>query len=161
MRRSQSEIGTNKPEHRRRRYCKNPEENNDEKNPYEEAVIEECVRQASTVRKPLSFEQEGSLPSEGPQRLTLPPLPSNITGISARAATQGAQQKVSHHAQASDSYLTSGMAVTMQAALLPLGTSLGGKSSSFEIIRITSEERATVSGQGRVLPPISRGPNKA
>lgn len=160
MRRSQSEIGTNKPEHRRRMYCKNPEENNDEKNPYEEAVMEECAHQASTVRKPLSFEQESSLPSEGPQRLTLPPLLSNIKGISARAATRGAQQKMSNHAQASDSYLTSGMAVTMQAALLPLGTSLGGKGSSFEIIRVTSEERATVSGQGRVLPPIPRGPNK-
>ena len=161
MCRSQSEIATNKPEHRRRMFCKNPEENNDEKNPYEEAVIEECVHQASTVWEPFSFKQEGPLPSEGPRRLTLPPLPSNITGISARGATRGAQQRLSDHAQASDSYLTSGMAVTMQAALLPLGASLGGKRSSFEILRITSEERATVSGQGRVLPPIPLGPNKA
>ena len=160
-RRSQSEIATNKPDHRRSIYCKNPEENNDKKNHQEDAVIEECVHQASTVRKPLSFEQEGPLSFEGPQRLTLPPLPSNIAGIRARAARRGAEQRVSDHAQASNSYLTSGMAVTMQAALLPLGAFLESKGSRFEMIRITSEERATVSRQGGVLPPIPRGPDKA
>ena len=138
-------------------YCKNPEEN-DEKNHQDEAVIE-CVHEASILRRPLSFEQEGSFPFEEPARLTLPPLPSNNAGISARAATRDAQWRLSDHAQASNSHLPSRTAVTMQSTLLQRGALLESKSSRIEMITITSEERDTVRSQEGFLPPIPRGPN--
>ena len=56
--------------------------------------------------------------------------------------------------------LTSSMAVTMQAALLSLGATLQTHGSCLEIIRIKTEERATVSRQRAVLPPITRRQKK-
>lgn len=115
---------------------------------------------AASTRKQQFFETGSQHHFGEPQRLTLPPLPSlNNTGKS-ESKTAPIKRKMSGHAQSSCPTLTSSMTVTMQTALLPLGTTLQSQGNCFEIIRIKSEERATVSRQGGVLPPINREKNK-
>ncbi|XP_078350746.1 uncharacterized protein LOC144635519 [Oculina patagonica] len=99
-------------------------------------------------------------------RLALPTVPSNKTGntevAKRRKSLPSVQRRVSG-GTAHESYPTvpSSMAVTMQAALLPLGATLQSQGSCYEIIRIRAEERTAVSSRlhGGVLPPITRGKN--
>lgn len=150
MRRTQSEIAIQNAGHRMSSFCKNPVENVEEKN-----AIEDCA-QASTDRTSHSIETENRLSFEGEQGVTLPPIPSNIAGITARAL----QRTMSDHSRASQPCLASSMAVSMQAALLPLGASLQNQGGRLEIISVTSEDRTPVRRQGRILPPITLGQNK-
>lgn len=95
---------------------------------------------------------------ESSHRLALPPVPSNKT-----RNTEIAKRKTSlPSVQQSFPTVRSSMAVTMQAALLPLGATLQSQGSCYEIIRIRAEERTAVSNRlhGGVLPPITRGKNK-
>lgn len=150
MRRTQSEIAIQNAGHRMSSFCKNPVENVEEKN-----AIEDCA-QASTDRTSHSIETENRLSFEGEHGVTLPPIPSNIAGITARAL----QRTMSDHSRASQPCLASSMAVSMQAALLPLGASLQNQGGRLEIISVTSEDRTPVRRQGRILPPITLGQNK-
>ena len=90
-----------------------------------------------------------------PNRFTLPPLRS----LSAGNRRTSLQDNLTSEAQTFPT-LTSSMAVTMQAALLPLGATLQTHGSCLETIRIKTEERAAVSRQGAVLRPITRRQKK-
>lgn len=100
-------------------------------------------------------------------RLALPPVPSDKTGnaevVKRKKSLSSVQRKVSGgDAQSCCPTVSSSMAITMQAALLPLGATLQSQGSCYEIIRIRAEERTAVSRQlhGGVLPPITRANNK-
>ena len=96
-------------------------------------------------------------------RLALPPVPSNKTG-NAEVAKRKKSLPSAGNVQSFCPTVSSSMAVTMQAALLPLGTTLQSQGSCYEIIRIRAEERtASVRGSRRhasVLPPITRAKNQ-
>lgn len=161
QRKSQSDISL-QDELRITAFNKTPVENSDEKLDRKTAMS--MCKQATNPVTPEWKPQSGRQPRLGTsQRLALPPLPSNKTENSEERSTAPAvQRKLSGH-QAQRGCcptLSSSMAVTMQTALLPLGSSLHNQGSCFEIIRIRTEERATVSRHGGVLPPITRGKNK-
>ena len=142
---------------------KTPEENSDEKITDKKPVLgmcEQATNQDAPVKRPQSFEKGVQRRSGRSQRATLPPLPSNKTGNTERTIAPPVQRRVSGHAQSYFPTLTSSIMVSMQTALLPLGASIQSQGSHFEIIGIRSEERATVSRQGALLPPITRGKNK-
>lgn len=102
------------------------------------------------------------LPSSGSShRLALPPVPSNKTG---NAEVAKRKKSLPDNVRSSCPTVSSSMAVTMQAALLPLGAALQSQGSCYEIIRIRAEERTASVRSSRmhtgVLPPITRGKNK-
>ena len=118
------------------------------------------VRQASNeiplaTGKPSHLETGSRALFRELNRLTLPPLRSSSAGNRRTSL----QDNLTSHVQTFPT-LTSSMAVTMQAVLLPMGATLQTHGSCLEIIRIKTEERATVSGQGAVLPPITRRQKK-
>ena len=119
---------------------KSPVENSEETSDKNNMSLAICKRQAWN-EVPLFRE---------PNRFTLPPLRS----LSAGNRRTPLQDNLTSHAQMFPT-LTSSIAVTMQAALLPLGATLQTHGSCLEIIRIKTEERATVRRQGAVLPPIT------
>ena len=124
---------------------KSPVENSEETSDKNNMSLAICKRQAWN-EVPLFRE---------PNRFTLPPLRS----LSAGNRRTSLQDDLTSEAQTFPT-LTSSMAVTMQAALLPLDATLQTHGSCLEIIRIKTEERATVSRQGAVLPPITRRQKK-
>ena len=142
------------------RCVKSPVENSDQETDRKTALA--IYKQASKKvpcppdRKPQYFEGNQHCLG-GSHHFTLPPILSS--SIEERKTVPPAQRKLSGHAQICPT-LTSSMAVSMKAALLPLGATLQKQGSCLEIIRIRTEERATVSRRGRVLPPITRGKNK-
>ena len=113
-------------------------------------VREQASNDVSADGKPPYLEAGSRALFREPNRLTLPPLRS----LSAGNGRTSLQDNLTSHAQTCHT-LTSSMAVTMQAALLPLGATLQTHGSCLEIIRVNTEERATVSRQV-VLPPITR-----
>ena len=117
--------------------------------------LAKCKRLASNevlaTGKPPSLETGSQALFREPNRFTLPPLRS----LSAGNRRTPLQDNLTSQEQTFPR-LTSSIAVTMQAALLPLGATLQTHGSCLEIIRIKTEERATVSRQGAVLPPITR-----
>ena len=134
----------------------NSEETSDKNNNTSLAI---CKRLASNkvlaTWKPSYLETGSQALFREPNRFTLPPLRS----LSAGNRRTSLQDDLTSEAQTFPT-LTSSMAVTMQAALLPLDATLQTHGSCLEIIRIKTEERATVSRQGAVLPPITRRQKK-
>ena len=124
---------------------KSPVENSEETSDKNNMSLAICKRQAWN-EVPLFRE---------PNRFTLPPLRS----LSAGNRRTPLQDNLKSQAQTFPT-VTSSMAVTMQAALLPLDATLQTHGSCLEIIRIKTEERATASRQGAVLPPITRRQKK-
>ncbi|KAM7445145.1 hypothetical protein ABFA07_006287 [Porites harrisoni] len=114
-------------------------------------VREQASNDVSADGKPTDLETGSRALFREPNRFTLPPLRS----LSAGNRRTSLQDNLTSHAQTCPT-LTSSMAVTMQAALLPISTTLQTHGSCLEIIRIKTEERATVSRQGVVLPSITR-----
>lgn len=120
-----------------------------------------------TKQQFVETESQQRLPSLGlSHKLALPSLPSNKTGnteVAKRKKSLPSMQRSVSEGTWPGAYPTvrSSVAVTMQAALLPLGATLQSQSSRYEIIRIRAEERTTVSNRlhGSVLPPITRGKN--
>lgn len=100
------------------------------------------------------------------RRFSLPPILSDKTGRAEvpnrKRSLPSARRKISGgNAQSFSPTVSSSMAVTMQAALLPLGATLHSQRSGYEIISIRAEERTAVSRlQGGVLPPITLTKNK-
>jgi len=143
-------------------FSKTPVENSDEKIDRRSALglYEQATKLVAPVRKPQSFNTESQPRLGGSRRIALPPLPSYKAENTEIKTASSVQRKMSGHAQSSCSTLTSSMAVTMQAALLPLGASIQNQGSCFEVIRIRAEERATVGRHDGILPPITRGQNK-
>ena len=129
-------------------------ENSEETSGKNNRFLAKCKRLASNevlaTWKPSYLETGSQALFREPNRFTLPPLRS----LSAGNRRTSFQDNLTSHAQMFPS-LTSSMAVTVQAALLPLGATLQTHGSCLEIIRIKTEERATVSRQGAVLPPIT------
>ena len=126
----------------------------------EETSLAICKRQASnevplSTGKPSYLETGSQALFREPNRFTLPPLRS----LSAGNRRTSLQDNLTSEAQTFPT-LTSSMAVTMQAALRPLGAILQMHGSCLEMIRIKTEERGTVSIQGAVLPPITRRQKK-
>ena len=138
---------------------KSPVENSEETSDKNNTSLAKCKRLASNkvlaTGKPPSLETGSQALFREPNRFTLPPLRS----LSAGNRRTPLQDNLTSHAKTCPT-LTSSMAVTMQAALLPLGATLQTHGSCLEIIRIKTEERATVSRQGAVLPPITRRQKK-
>ena len=114
-------------------------------------VREQASNDVSADGRPPYLETGSRALFREPNHLTLPPLRFLYAGNRRTSL----QDNLTSHAQTC-STLTSSMAVTMQAALLPISATLQTHGSCLEIIRINTEERATVSRQGVVLPPISR-----
>ena len=134
---------------------KSPVENSEETSDKDNTSLAKCKRLASnevrlSAGKPSYLETGSQALFREPNRLTLPPLRS----LSAGNRRTSLQDNLTNHGQMFPT-LTSSMAVTMQAALLPLGATLQTHGSCLKIIRIKTEERATVSRQGAVLPPIT------
>lgn len=131
--------------------------------PLAKSPVEHCDGKAhkKTLGQQQSVEKGNQqIPSH---RLALPPVPSNKTGN----AEVGKRKKSPPSAGNMRSFcptVSSSMAVTMGAALLPLGATLQSQGSCYEIIRIRAEQRtASVRGNGMyasVLPPIARGKNQ-
>lgn len=127
---------------------------------YEQSIKIAPPAQQQSVEK---GNQQGLPNSGSSHRLALPPVPSNKTGN-----TEVAKRKKSlpsaGNVRSSCPTVSSSMAVTMQAALLPLGSTLQSQGSCYEIIRIRAEERTASVRSSRmhagVLPPITRGKNK-
>ena len=139
---------------------KSPVENSEETSDKNNTSLAICKRQASnevplSTGKPSYLETGSQALFREPNRFTLPPLRS----LSAGNRRTSLQDNLTSEAQTFPT-LTSGMAVTMQAALLPLGAILQMHGNCLEIIRIKTEERGTVSRQGAVLPPITRRQKK-
>ena len=144
-------------------FNKTPVENSDEKIDRRSALglYEQATKLVAPVRKPQSCNTEGQPRLAGSRRIALPPLPSYKAENTEIKTASRVQRRMSGHAQSSCSTLTSSMAVTMQAALLPLGASIQNQGSCFEVIRIRAEERAmSVGRHDGILPPITRGQNK-
>ena len=140
-----------------------PVENSEEKIADKKPVLSMCeqaTNPAAPVRRLQSSEKRVQRPSGRSQRTTLPPLPSSNTGNTERKMSPPDQRKVPGHAQSYFPTLTSSIMVAMKAALLPLGASVHSQGSHVEIIEIRSEERATISKQGALLPAITRENNK-
>ena len=114
-------------------------------------VREQASNDVSADGKPTDLETGSRALFREPNRFTLPPLRSSSSGNRRTSL----QDNLMSHVQTCP-MLTSSMAVTMQAALLPISATLQTHGSCLEIIRIKTEERATVSRQGVVLPPITR-----
>ena len=115
-------------------------------------VREQASNDVSVDGKPPHFEAAIQPLFRESNRFTLPPLRS----LSAGNRRAPLKDNLTSYAQTCPT-LTSSMAVTMQAALLPIGATLQTHGSCLEIIRIKTEERATVSRQGAtVLPSITR-----
>ena len=114
-------------------------------------VREQMSNDVSADGKPPDLETGSRALFREPNRFTLPPLRSSSAGNRRTSL----QDNLTSHVQTCP-MLTSSMAVTMQAALLPISATLQTHGSCLEIIRIKTEERATVSRQGVVLPPITR-----
>lgn len=125
---------------------------------------------ASSVSKhlPKSADNPGTHPSLKPTRtLPLPPL---ISDKYARAETPkrkisapSAKSKISgRSSQSLCPAVSSIMALTTEAALLPLGATLQSQGSRYDIIWMRAEERTAISSQldGRFLPPITPIKNK-
>ena len=133
---------------------KSPVENSEKTSGKNNTSLAKCKRLASNevlaTWKPSYLETGSQALFREPNRFTLPPLRS----LSAGNRRTPLQDNLTSHAQTFPT-LTSSIAVTMQAALLPLGATLQTHGSCLEIIRIKTEERATVSRQGAVLPPIT------
>ena len=139
---------------------KSPVENSEETSGKNNTSLAICKRLASnevplSTGKPSYLESGSQALFREPNRLTLPPLRS----LSAWDRRTSLQDNLTSETQTFPT-LTSSMAVTMQAALLPLGATLQTHGSCLEIIRIKTEERATVSRQGAVLPSITRRQKK-
>ena len=134
-------------------------ENSEETSDKNNTSLAKCTRLASNevlaTWKPSYLETGSQALFREPNRFTLPPLRS----LSAGNRGTSLQDNLMSEAQTFPT-LTSSMAVTMQAALLPLGATLQTHGSCLETIRIKTEERATVSRQGAVLPPITRRQKK-
>ena len=98
-----------------------------------------------------------------PHRLALPPVPSNKTG-NAEVAKRKKSLPSPGNVRSFFPTVRSSMAVTMRAALLPLGATLQSQGSCYEIINIRAEERTaslrSTRMQASVLPPITRGTEK-
>ena len=140
---------------------KSPVENSEETSDKNNTSLAKCKRLASNevlATWKLSYFETGSQALfREPNRFTLPTLRS----LSAGNRRTSLQDNLTSEAQTFPT-LTSSMAViiTMQAALLPLDATLQTHGSCLEISRIKTEERATVSRQGAVLPPITRRQKK-
>ena len=138
---------------------KSPVENSEETSDKNNTSLAICKGQASNevmaTWKPSYLETGSEAVFRDPNLFTLPPLRS----LSAGDRRTSLQDNLTSPAQMFPA-LTSSMAVTMQAALLSLGATLQTHGSCLEIIRIKTEERATVSRQGAVLPPITRRQKK-
>ena len=139
---------------------KSPVKNSGETSGKNNTSLAKCKRQASnevplSTGKPSYLETGSQALFREPNRFTLPPLRS----LSAGNRRTPLQDNLKGQAQTFPT-VTSSMAVTMQAALLPLDATLQTHGSCLEIIRIKTEERATVSRQGAVLPPITRRQKK-
>ena len=95
-------------------------------------------------------------------RLALPPVPSNKTG-NAEVVKRKKSLPLRGNACSFCPTVSSSLAVTMQAAILPLGATLQSQESCYEIIRIRAEERTASGCSNRmhpsVLPPITRRKN--
>ena len=133
---------------------KSPVENREETSGKNNTSLAKCKRLASNevmaTWKPSYLETGSQALFREPNRLTLPPLRS----LSAGNRRTSLQDNLTSETQTFPT-LTSSMAVTMQAAQLPLDATLQTHGSFLEIIRMKTEERATVSRQGAVLPPIT------
>ena len=138
---------------------KSPVENSEKTSGKNNTSLAKCKRLASNevlaTWKPSYLETGSQALLREPNRFTLPPLRS----LSAGNRRTPLQDNLTSQEQTFPT-LTSSIAVTMQAALLPLGATLQTHGSCPEIIRIKTEERATVSRQGAVLPPITRRQKK-
>ena len=138
---------------------KSPVENSEKTSGKNNTSLAKCKRLASNevlaTWKPSYLETGSQALFREPNRLTLPPLRS----LSAWDRRTSLQDNLTSETQTFPT-LTSSMAVTMQAAQLPLGATLQTHGSCLEIIRIKTEERATVSRQGAVLPSITRRQKK-
>ena len=138
---------------------KSPVENSEETSDKNNTSLAKCKRLASNdvlaIWKPLYLESGSHALCREPNRFTLPPLRS----LSAGNRGTSLQDNLTSEAQTFPT-LTSSMVVTMQASLLPLGATLQTHGSCLEIIRIKTEERATASRQGAVIPPITRRQKK-
>ena len=130
-------------------------ENSEETSDKNNTSLAKCKRLASievlATGKSPSLETGSQALFREANRFTLPPLRS----LSAGNRRTPLQDNLKSQAQTFPT-VTSSMAVTMQAALLPLDATLQTHGSCLEIIRIKTEERATASRQGAVLPPITR-----
>ena len=138
---------------------KSPVENSEETSGKNNTSLAKCKRLASNevlaTGKPSYLEKGSQALFREPNRFTLPPLRS----LSAGNRRTPLQDNLTSEAQTFPT-LTSSTAVTMQAALLPLGATLQTHGSCLETIRIKTEERAAVSRQGAVLRPITRRQKK-
>ena len=138
---------------------KSPVENSEETSGKNYTSLAKCKRLASNevlaTWKPSYLETGSEAIFKEPNRFTLPPLRFLFAGDRRTSL----QDNLTSEAQTFPT-LTSSMAVTMQAALLPLDATLQTHGSCLEIIRIKTEERATVSRQGAVLPPITHRQKK-
>ena len=134
-------------------------ENSEETSDKNNTSLVKCKRLASIEvlanGKPPSLETGSQALFREANRFTLPPLRS----LSAGNPRTPLQDNLKSQAQTFPT-VTSSMAVTMQAALLPLDATLQTHGSCLEIIRIKTEERATVCRQGAVLPLITRRQKK-
>ena len=137
---------------------KSPVENSEEISGKNNTSLTICKRQAShevlATGKPPYLETGCQALFREPNRFTLPSLRSLSAG-NGRTSLQDNLTSRTHTFPT----LTSSMAVTMQAALLPIGATLQ-HGNCLEIIRIKTEEKATVSRQGTILPPITRRQKK-
>ena len=138
---------------------KSPVENSKETSGRNNTSLAKCKWLASnevlSTWKLSYFETGSQALFREPNRFTLPPLRS----LSAGNSRTSLQDNLTSQAQTFPTP-TSSMAVTMQAALHPLGATLQTHGSCLEIIRIKTEERATVCRQGAVLPLITRRQKK-
>ena len=138
---------------------KSPVENSEETSGKNNTSLAKCKRLSSNevlaTWKPSYLETGSQALFREPNRFTLPPLRS----LSAGNRRTPLQDNLKGQAQTFPT-VTSSMAVTMQAALLPLDATLQTQGSCLEIIRIKTEERATASREGAVLPPITRRQKK-
>ena len=137
---------------------KSPVENSEKTSGKNNTSLAKCKRLASNevlaTWKPSYLETGSQALFRELNRFTLPPL----RYLSAGDRRTSLQDNLTSETQTFPT-LTSSMAVTMQAALL-LDVTLQTHGSCLEIIRIKTEERATVSRQGAVLPLITRRQKK-
>ena len=143
---------------------KSPVENSEETSGKNNTSLAICKRQASkevplSTWKPSYLETGSQALLREPNRFTLPFTLPSLRSLSAGNRRTSLQDNLTSEAQNFPT-LTSSMAVTMQAALHPLGSTLQTYGGCLEIIRIKTEERATVCRQGAVLPPITRRQKK-
>lgn len=131
--------------------------------PFAKSPVEHCDGKTYKIT---SLGQQQSVDKGNQQkpshRLALPPVPSNKTG-NAEVTKRQKSLPLGGNVRSFRPTVSSSMAVTMQAALLPLGATLQSHNSCYEIIRIRAEERTASVCSNRmhasVLPPITPGKN--